>query len=73
MIASRDHPTVRSRGNVIGAQGDHGLDGNDHTRTKAHAPPLLTKVGNVRLLMHVTANTMTYIIAQDAKSMRLGK
>ena len=58
---------------MIGTHRNHRLDGNDHTGLKANAPPLLSVVRNVGVLVHHAANAMAHVIAKHAVAVRLGE
>ena len=58
---------------MIGTHRNHRLDGNDHTGLKANAPPLLSVVRNVGVLVHHTTDTVPHVIAKHAIAVRLGE
>ena len=58
---------------MIGSHRDHRLDGNDHTGLETNAPPLLSVIRNVGILVHHMANTVPHIIAKHAIAVRLGE
>ena len=58
---------------MIGSHRDHRLDGNDHTGLETNAPPLLSIIWNVGVLVHHMANTVPHIIAKHAIAVRLGE
>ena len=58
---------------MIGSHRDHRLDGNDHSGLETNAPPLLSVIRNVGVLVHHMANTMPHIIAKHAIAVRLGE
>ena len=58
---------------MIGSHRDHRLDGNDHTGLETNAPPLLSVIRNVGVLVHHMANTVPHIIAKHAIAVRLGE
>ena len=58
---------------MIGTHRNHRLDGNDHTGLKANAPPLLSVVRNVGVLVHHATDTVPDVIAKHAIAVRLGE
>ena len=58
---------------MVGTHRNHRLDGNDHACLEANAPPLLSIVRNVGVLVHHAANAMAHIIAKHAVTVRLGE
>ena len=58
---------------MVGTHRNHRLDGNDHAGLEANAPPLLSIVRNVGVLVHHAANAMAHIIAKHAVTVRLGE
>ena len=58
---------------MIGTHRNHRLDGDDHTSLEANAPPLLSIVRNVGVLVHHAANAMPHVIAKHAVTVRLGE
>ena len=58
---------------MVGTHRYHRLDGNDHTGLEANAPPLLSIVRNVGVLVHHAANAMTHIVTKHAITVRLGE
>ena len=58
---------------MVGTHRNHRLDGNDHAGLEAHAPPLLSIVRNVGVLVHHAANAMTHIVTKHAVTVRLGE
>ena len=58
---------------MIGSHRDHRLDSNDHTGLETNAPPLLSVIRNVGVLVHHMANTVPHIIAKHAIAVRLGE
>ena len=73
VVVGRDDPTIGARAHMMGACREHGLDGNDHTGLETNAPPLLSVIRNVRILVHHMANTVPHIIAKHAIAVRLGE
>ena len=58
---------------MVGTHRNHRLDGNDHASLEANAPPLLSIIRNVGVLVHHTANAMAHIVAKHAVTVRLGE
>ena len=58
---------------MVGTHRNHRLNGNDHAGLEAHAPPLLSIVRNVGVLVHHTANAMAHIVAKHAVTVRLSE
>ena len=58
---------------MIGTHRNHRLDSNDHTGLKANAPPLLSIVRNVGVLVHHTTDAVPHVIAKHAIAVRLGE
>ena len=58
---------------MVGTHRNHRLDGNDHAGLEAHAPPLLSIVRNVGVLVHHAANAMANIVTKNAIAVRLGE
>ena len=58
---------------MVGTHRNHRLDGNDHAGLEANAPPLLSIVRNVGVLVHHAANAMAHIITKHAVTVRLGE
>ena len=58
---------------MVGTHRNHRLDGNDHAGLEANAPPLLSVVRNVGVLVHHAANAMANIITKHAIAVRLGE
>ena len=58
---------------MIGSHRDHRLDGDDHTGLETNAPPLLSVIRNVGILVHHMANAVPHIIAKHAIAVRLGE
>ena len=58
---------------MVGTHRNHRLDGNDHAGLEANAPPLLSIVRNVGVLVHHAANAMTHIVTKHAVTVRLGE
>ena len=58
---------------MVGTHRNHRLDGNDHAGLEANAPPLLSIVRNVGVLVHHAANAMAYIITKHTVTVRLGE
>ena len=58
---------------MIGTHRNHRLDGDDHAGLESNAPPLLSIVRNVGVLVHHAANTMPHVIAKHAVTVRLGE
>ena len=73
VIVGRNNPTVGARAHMAGTHRNHRLDGNDHAGLEANAPPLLSIVRNVGVLVHHAANAMAYIITKHTVTVRLGE
>ena len=73
VIVGRDNPTIGARAHMIRTHRYHRLDGNDHTGLKANAPPLLSVVRNVGVLVHHATDTVPDVIAKHAIAVRLGE
>ena len=73
VVVGRDDPTVGARAHMVGTHRNHRLDGNDHAGLEANAPPLLSIVRNVGVLVHHAANAMAHIITKHAVTVRLGE
>ena len=58
---------------MVGTHRNHRLDGNDHAGLEANAPPLLSIVRNVGVLVHHAANAMTHIVTKHAVTVRLSE
>ena len=58
---------------MVGSHRNHRFDGNDHTGLETNAPPLLSIIRNVGVLVHHMANTVPHIIAKHAIAVRLGE
>ena len=58
---------------MVGTHRNHRLDGNDHAGLEANAPPLLSIVRNVGVLVHHAANAMANIVTKNAIAVRLGE
>ena len=58
---------------MVGTHRNHRLDGNDHAGLEANAPPLLSIVRNVGVLVHHAANAMAHIVTKHAVTVRLGE
>ena len=58
---------------MVGTHRNHRLNGNDHAGLEANAPPLLSIVRNVGVLVHHAANAMAYIITKHTVTVRLGE
>ena len=58
---------------MVGTHRNHRLDGNDHAGLEANAPPLLSIVRNIGVLVHHAANAMAHIITKHAVTVRLGE
>ena len=58
---------------MVGTHRNHRLDGNDHAGLEANAPPLLSIVRNVGILVHHAANAMAHIVTKHAVTVRLGE
>ena len=73
VVVGRDDPTIGARAHMIGSHRDHRLDGDDHTGLETNAPPLLSVIRNVGILVHHMTNTVPHIIAKHAIAVRLGE
>ena len=58
---------------MVGTHRNHRLDGNDHAGLESNAPPLLSIVRNVGVLVHHAANAMANIVTKNAIAVRLGE
>ena len=58
---------------MIGTHRNHRLDGNDHTGLKANAPPLLSVIRNVGVLVHHATDAVSHVIAKHTIAVRLGE
>lgn len=58
---------------MVGTHRNHRLDGYDHAGLESNAPPLLSIVRNVGVLVHHAANAMAHIITKHAVTVRLGE
>ena len=73
VVVGRNNPTVGARAHMVGTHRNHRLDGNDHAGLEANAPPLLSIVRNVGVLVHHAANAMAHIVTKHAVTVRLGE
>ena len=56
---------------MVGTHRNHRLDGNDHAGLEANAPPLLSIVRNVGVLVHHVAHAVTNVVANHAVAVGL--
>ena len=72
-VTRHDGPPVRERHALVGAEGDHGLDGDDHASLEADAPPPLAVVADLGVLVHHATDAVADVVAYDAVPVGLGK
>lgn len=69
MVTTHYRPTIALDLSLVSASHDHWLDSQYHTLLNLDASTFMAKIPYRRLFVHLTAYTMTCIVANDSKTM----